>query len=44
MEAESEEADQDEVDAIGEGVVPEPDANETEIAVEEEQAAEEDGA
>jgi N utilization substance protein A len=43
-EAESEEADQDEVDAIGDEVVAEPDANETESAVEEEQAAEEDGA
>ncbi len=42
-EAESEEVDQNEIDAIGAGVVPEPDANETEDATEE-QAAKEDGA
>jgi N utilization substance protein A len=43
-ETESEEANQDEIDAIGAAVVAEPDANETESAVEEEQAAKEDGA
>ncbi|MGA2205742.1 MAG: transcription termination factor NusA [Terracidiphilus sp.] len=43
-EAESEEADEDEIDAIGAGVVPEPGADETEIAIEEEKPAKEDGA
>jgi N utilization substance protein A len=40
-EAESEEADEDEIDAIGAGVVPEPDASETESAIEEEKPAKE---
>jgi N utilization substance protein A len=43
-EAESEEADQDEIDAIGAEVVPEPDADETESAIEEKQPGKEDGA
>ena len=42
-EAASEEVDQNEIDAIGAGVVPEPEANETEGATEK-PAAEEDGA
>ncbi len=43
-EAESEEADQDEIDAVGAEVVQEPDAIETEGAIEEEKPAKEDGA
>jgi transcription termination/antitermination protein NusA len=43
-EAESEEADQDEIDAIGAGVVPEPGADEIESVIEEEKPAKEDGA
>jgi len=42
--AESEESDQDEIDAVGAEVVPEPDADETESAIEEKQPDKEDGA
>ena len=43
-EAESEEADEDEIDAIGAAVVPELDTDESKSAIEDEQTSKEDGA